>query len=363
MLLYQIAITLIPGIGDINGKKLISYCGGVEAVFRESKANLLRIPGIGDTLVRSIMEKEVLMRAEEELKFIEKHGIRTLFFLESGYPERLKHCIDGPVMLYAKGGGDLNSSRVISIVGTRKVTEYGREVCRKLAEGLSPLNAMVVSGLAYGVDTCAHRAALENGLPTVGVLAHGLDRIYPSTNRSLAERMLEKGGLVTEFISRTIPDRENFPKRNRVIAGLSDAVVVVESAGKGGALITADIANSYDRDVFAVPGRWSDPFSEGCNFLVRTNRAALIQSAGDVITLMGWDDARRPSSGQTILPLDLSEDEKALIEVFKMHPEASLDFLKLNAGLTSMKAAVALLNLEFSGLVKCLPGNRYLFLH
>ena len=358
MLLYQIAISLIPGIGDVNAKKLIAHCGNAEAVFHERKEALMQIPGLGAATVRSIRSQKVLGRAEKEMAFIEKNGIRPLYYLDEDYPRRLKHCSDGPVMLYFKGNMQKEALRVISIVGTRRITEYGRKMCNQLVEGLANLDILVVSGLAYGVDTEAHKLALKHGLPTIGILAHGLDRLYPAANRKLAEKMLEQGGLMTEFLSGTNPDRENFPRRNRIVAGLADAVIVVESAIKGGALITANIANSYSRDVFAVPGSVEMEYSKGCNYLIRTNRAALIRSAEDICYSMQWDDKSSVKPKQMKLFRELNENEKNIIDILKANDASSIDFLAGKAQLSHSKIASTLLNLEFDGLIKYLPGNR-----
>jgi DNA processing protein len=248
---------------------------------------------------------------------------------------------------------------VIGIVGTRNATEYGKHFCEQLVENMLEDDVLIVSGLAYGIDTCAHRASLKNGIPTIGVLGHGLDRIYPAVNRSLAQRMLDHGGLLTEFMSQTNPDRENFPKRNRIVAGMIDALIVVESAKKGGALITADIANSYSRDVFAVPGRVGDPYSEGCNFLIRTNRAAMIEDVQNLRYIMGWDRKEKISSAQTRLFRDFSADEQTLIDLFNDKKECDIDDMMLKSGFPASKLAVLLLNLEFDGVLVALPGKRY----
>lgn len=359
LMLYQIAITLVPGVGDINGKKLVSYCGSVEAVFKEKKSNLLKIPGMGVATVNSILSSDVLKRAEEEIAFIEKHKIQALYFLNTDYPTRLKHCIDSPILLYYKGNADVNKTKTVSIVGTRRATEYGKEMCLQIIRDLSDLDILVVSGLAYGIDTHAHKNALQHSIPTIGVLAHGLDRIYPHANRSLAESMLENGGLITDFMSRTTPDRENFPKRNRIIAGMADALLVVESAKRGGALITANIANSYDRDVFSVPGRIEDKYSDGCNFLVKTNKASLIQSAADIKYIMNWDMDQKSPSKQAKLFRDLNSEEEIIMNILKENGESSIDFIVLTSKLSNSKIAAVLLTLEFDGLVKSLPGKMF----
>jgi DNA processing protein len=294
------------------------------------------------------------------MKFIERYGITPLFFQDKGYPHRLKHCSDSPVMLYYKGTADLNISKIIGIVGTRKATEYGKSVTRMLLEGLVQHNILIVSGLAYGIDSCAHRFSLDNGLDTVAVLGHGLDTVYPWLNRPLAEKMLSQGGLVTEFLSGTKPDRINFPKRNRIIAGLCDAIVVVEAGTRGGALITADIANSYNRDVFAVPGRVTDPLSDGTNFLIRTNRAALVRSPGDIEYLMGWN----PSNGSCVpvqrrIFAELTPEEEKIVSILQEKGRTGIDEICILADNSMSRVSASLLNLEFEGIVTCLPGKVY----
>jgi DNA processing protein len=360
MLQYQIGITLLPGIGDIIGKKLIAYCGGVEAVFKQKKSALEKVPNVGPKLVDSILSQNVLKRAEEEITFIEKHSILPLFYLDKKYPARLKNCADSPLMLYFLGNADLNVPKIVSIVGTRNATDYGKVMCDKIIEGLTPYDVLVVSGLAYGIDTNSHRAALENKLKTVAVLGHGLDKIYPYANKSLAQKMVDHGGLITDYLSKTNPDRENFPKRNRIIAGISDATIVIEAGKKGGALITAEIANSYNRDVFSVPGRIGDTFSEGCNFLIKTNKAALVQSADDVAYIMGWElPGVAKKSRQHELFVVLTEDEEKIVKVLRENDLPGIDKIIQQTGLTTSKVAAALLNLEFQGLLRALPGKVY----
>ena len=357
---YQISLSLIPGVGGVTAKKLISYCGGVEAIFSEKKNTLLKIPGIGENLASAVLSHKVFDRAEKEMKFIEKHRIRTYFFLDKDYPARLKHCEDGPVMLFIKGDANLNAGKVVSIVGTRSMTEYGREQCNTLIEGLISHNALVVSGLAYGVDACAHKKALDCGLETLAVLGHGLDRIYPPLHQPLARRIFRQGALVTEFLTETQPDRENFPKRNRIIAGLCDAVIVIEAASSGGALITANIANSYNRDVFALPGRTSDLFSKGCNVLIKTNKANLLETVADLEYIMGWDMNKDPKKIiQPALFTELDSDEESMVDLLRKNPEASIDFLVAQGGFTVSKTSALLLGLEFKGILKPLPGKLF----
>lgn len=360
---YYIAIDMIPGIGSINAKKLIAYCGGAEAVFKEKKANLLKIPGIGDLLAKSIAQQKVLERAEKEVKFIERFGISAYVYVEKNYPERLKVCEDGPVVFFLKGDVDLNARKIMAVVGTRSATDYGKTTCEQIlsdlaSEGHSPL---VVSGLAFGIDICAHRAALKHGLKTVAVLGHSLDTIYPSEHRNTAKEIMSNGALISDFPSETKADRQNFIKRNRIIAGLSDLTLVVESGSKGGALITADIANSYSRDVAAVPGRVGDKYSEGCNEMIRTNKAALVESAKDIIQLIGWtsetDVVKHPV--QPALFVELTKEEQQLVELLGNKEKENLDTLAIKAQMPVSKVSGLLLNLEFSGIVKSFPGKLY----
>ena len=359
-LLYNIGLTLLPGVGDKLGKALVEHCGSAEAVFKEKKRNLEKIPDIGRITAEKIVSQDVLKRAEEELVFIEKHHIQTFFFKDSSYPRRLSHCPDSPLMLYFKGNVNFNTEKVLSIVGTRKCTDYGRSIIADLLSDLKNDQVLVISGLAYGIDTFAHQIALENGLETVGVLGHGLDRIYPHQNRNLAKKMLDKGGILTDFLSNTNPDAVNFPSRNRIIAGLSDATIVVEAARHGGALITADIANSYNRDVFAVPGRLNDERSEGCNFLIKTNKAALIESAQDIRYLLNWDVERQPKLVvQPKLFLDLPEDQRLVLDALQTNPEAVVDELCTLLKLPLSKLSAIFLQLEIAGIVEILPGKRW----
>jgi DNA processing protein len=358
-LLYKIGLTLIPGVGDIGGKKLVAYCGGPEAVFREKRRQLEKIPGIGPQTIDNIVKQNVLLRAEEEIAFIEKRNIRPLFYLDKDYPKRLQHCADSPMLVYYKGSANLNQQRIIGIVGTRNASDYGKHFCERIVEELIPDQVIIVSGLAYGIDSCAHRASLKYGIPTVGVLAHGLDRIYPYSNKGMSEKMIENGGLLTEFMSQTNPDRENFPRRNRIVAGMIDALIVVESAKRGGALITAEIANSYSRDVFAVPGRIGDTYSEGCNYLIRINKAALLESAANIRYLMGWNQQSSSVSAQTKLFKEFTEDEQKIMDIFGQEKECGIDEIMLRSEFPASKLAGVLLTLEFDGIIVALPGKKY----
>lgn len=357
--IYEIALTLVPGVGDVNGKKLVAYCGGAEAVFCESRKALLQIPGIGEHTVNSIVSQRTLLRAESEMYFLEKNNAKPLFYLDPDYPKRLQHCHDSPMMLYYKGNADLNAQKAVGIVGTRNVTDYGKYIIEKIIEEFSTDNILIISGLAYGVDTVAHKSALKYNLATVGVLGNGLQIIYPAENYRLANNMLEKGGILTEQLSDTKPDRENFPKRNRIVAGMIDCLVVVESALKGGAMITAEIANSYDREVFAIPGRMGDIYSEGCNNLIKMNKANLMLSATDLRYIMRWDHDTKVVAKQMRLFRDFSDDEKKVIDVFGDDKMVHIDQIIVGTELTPTKIASILLSLEFDGVVTALPGKRY----
>jgi DNA processing protein len=359
---YKIGIGLIPKIGPVLAKRLIAYCGSAESVFREKRAHLAKIPGIGTILADHIIHNRKLDVADAEIEFIEKHTIDALFFLDSNYPERLKQCEDAPVVLYAKGKTELNRRKIISIVGTRNPTDYGRTTTRELVDDLAAgyPDILVVSGLAYGIDICAHKSALKNNIDTVAVLGHGLTFIYPSAHREAARQIAEKGALLTEFRHDEKPESVNFVKRNRIIAGLADATLVMESGEKGGALITADIANSYNRDVFAFPGRISDKYSSGCNRLIKTNRAALVETLADLEYLMGWQKTEGSAGAvQQEMFIELGPEETQLADLLRRETSLTIDQLALYGNMPVSKISSLLLNMEFKGLVKCLPGKVY----
>ncbi len=359
-LLYQVALTLVPHIGDVHAKTLVTQYGSAAAVFRARRKELEYIDGIGAVRARSIREFNDFSRAEEEIRFMEKYHITPLFLTAEGYPKRLLNCYDSPAMLYYRGAASLNTSRILSIVGTRNYSEYGKTVTEKLIEDLQEENILIVSGLAFGIDTIAHRAALKSSLPTVGVLAHGLNRIYPMQNSSLARQMTEQGGLLTEFRSYTQPDKPNFPKRNRIVAGICDALIVIESGKKGGSLITAELGNSYNKDVFAIPGKVNELKSEGCNYLIRNNKAALITGAADIMDSMGWSEKKKPTvKKQRELFIELSPDEKIIVDILQQQQTILIDELYLKSGLSSSAVATALLMLEMQGVVNAMPGKMY----
>ncbi len=361
ILAYKIAISLIPGIGSVTARNLIAYIGSVEGVFQEKEKTLMKIPGVGEVNAKKVVRQNVLERAKREVDFILRNRIKTFFYLDENYPARLKNCSDAPIMLYFRGNANLNEQRIISVVGTRNATNYGKELCDELIRSFSQRNypLLVVSGLAYGIDVHAHKACLKYEVPTVGVFAHGLDTIYPALHAPIASKMLEKGGLITDFISETKIDRQNFLRRNRIIAGLADATIIVESAEKGGALVTADIANSYNRDVFAFPGRSNDPFSRGCNKLIKMNEAALIENQLDIEKAMSWDvKISAVRAVQTSLFVELTTDEQKLVDLLK-GGDRFVDEITIETQLQMSRVSALLLGLEFKGLVVSLPGKMY----
>lgn len=356
------AFPKIKGIGPISGKQILAlFDNDLAAFFSAGRQELLRIPGITNNTINSIRDKTLLLDAEQELAFVEKHHIQVLFCTDEHYPKRLLHCADAPLLLFYRGSAPLNHPRVVSVVGTRNATPYGQELCESLVAGLKAYDALVVSGLAYGIDSHAHLASVQHGLPTVAVLGHGLDRIYPAQNRRLATSMLKNGGLLTEYRSNTNPDRQNFPSRNRIIAGLADVTIVVEAALKGGALITAEIANSYDRDVCAFPGHVGHTFSEGCNHLIKTHRAHLIGGIKDLAYLMNWAavDAMPSGGKQLSMQVDLNEKEKPIYMAIQQAGKIGIDDLCLQLGTAQSKVSITLLEMEMKGLLIALPGKMY----
>ena len=359
---HQIALTLVPQVGPVTAKALVSYCGSAEAVFQTSKKDLVRIPGVGPVTADSLRAPESLRLAEREMIFLEQHGVNALFYTDSRYPARLKQCHDSPPMIYFKGSAVeiLAAEHLVAIVGTRQPTEYGKAICEELVEGLKQYNAVIVSGLAFGIDITAHRKACTIDVPNIGVLGHGLGNIYPSQHRSIALKMLDNGGLLTEYTHDTKPDREHFPMRNRIIAGLCDALVVVETAVSGGSMISAELAGQYERDVFAIPGRVRDAKSAGCNLLIRKEEAKLAESAADIATALRWTETDQRKAKQTQLLLDLDPVETNLLNIIRERPEIPIDQLTLAAQLPPGQLASIILGLEFKGAIRTLPGKRYM---
>jgi DNA processing protein len=350
----------VPNIGYVHARTLVQHFGSASAVFEAKKSLLEKIEGIGTVRANSIKSFKEFDRAEAEIAFIEKYNIQPLFITDAAYPQRLLHCYDAPAMLYYKGMANLNASRMVAIVGTRNNTDYGKQVTEALVKELSASDVIIVSGLAYGIDGIAHKCALKHNIPTIGVVGHGLDQVYPHGHSGLAKDMLKHGGgMLTEFKSKTKPDKHNFPGRNRIVAGISDVIILVETGIKGGSTITAEIANSYNRDVFAVPGKITDPKSEGCNHLIKTNKAAIFTDAADLLETMGWQKTTAKPAPQTQLFIQLSEEEEKLIALLRQKELMHIDELNLQSGLSMSAVAAAVLNLELQGVIRVLPGKMY----
>ena len=361
-LMYQIALTRIPLIGDVIIKKLLEYFGSAGNIFKAKRFELEKIETVGTVRAAALLNFRDFTAVEEEILFMEKYRIQPLFCTDPAYPQRLLHCCDNPAMLYYKGNASLNPARIVNIVGTRHPSAYGKTVCENLVRELAAANITIVSGLAYGIDIIAHKTALKVQAPTIGVLAHGLDRIYPTAHKQIAVQMLEQGGLLTDFMSRTLPDKQNFPKRNRIVAGICDATIVIESGIRGGSLITADLANGYNREVMCVPGRIHDPQSAGCHHLVKQHKAALLTGADDLLALMGWQEkknvAAQPASPPALF-LELTTEEQLIMSLFREKPQLHLEELYLQTRLSGSQVANAVFNLEMQSVLRSLPGQLY----
>ena len=359
-LIYVMALHKAKGIGDINAKKLIAHFGSAKSVLEEKKNLLEKVPGIGIRTVQSLLDSKNLIKAEKELRYIEKNGIQTHYFLDSNYPESLKQCIDAPVLFFSKGMVNFDQRRSLSVVGTRKMTYYGKEICAKLIEEMVKYDPIIVSGFAYGVDICAHKMAVKNGLQTIAVLAHGFEEIYPKEHKKHIDEILEKGGFISEFWHNDILLKENFIKRNRIVAGISQATVVIESAEKGGSLVTADIANSYSRDVFAIPGRTTDFFSRGCNDLIQQHKASMIANTLDIPKLLNWDASQsKKSQIQKKLFVELLPEEQIIFDFLVDNGKENLDKIALNCDFTIQKTATHLFNMELKGMIIPIPGKYF----
>lgn len=362
-LIFTLALTRIKGVGLIGAKQLLERAGSAKTLFERRKELKEIIPQATPKLIEALNDAEAIKRAEEEVKFAEANRIECLKIGDANYPSRLKECPDAPIVLFYRGTSNLNATRIINLVGTRHATNYGQEICETFIRELAQQcpDVVVISGLAYGIDIHAHRAALQHGVQTIGVLAHGLDRIYPHQHRNTAIQMMEQGGLITEFMSQTNPDRQNFVKRNRVVAGMSDATVVVESAAKGGALITAELAESYHRDCFAFPGRVNDPYSMGCNKLIKENRAALITSAQELVESMKWQESSLAKKAiQRELFPELSEEERQITSLLQQSTEGmQLNTLVVESNIPIYKISGILFELELKGVIRSLAGGVY----
>jgi DNA processing protein len=359
-LLAVLRLQNAPNIGDITAKKLISHCGGPNAIFDDKLHHLQKIEGVGSFKLKGLFDAEHLEAAESELDFIKKHEIEHTYFLDPEFPSYLKHCIDGPILLFKRGNIDLRDKKIISVVGTRNITSYGLAFCEEFIAALAPLDPVIISGFAYGVDICTQLAAVNHGLQTIGCLAHGLNQMYPKVHGKYITDIEKNGGFFTEFWSKSNPDRENFLKRNRIIAGMSEATVVIESAEKGGSLVTADIANSYDREVFALPGRSRDKYSIGCNNLIKQQKAHLLTSAADLVYHLGWEVGEQENKTvQKQLFIELDDTEKSIYSYLQKDGKQLLDSIALKCGLPIFKASSTLLNMEMKGVIRPLPGKMF----
>jgi DNA processing protein len=358
-LIHLLALLKVDGVGDIMAKKLINHCGSAEAVFKTKTLQLAGVDGIGSVLLQKLKDKTIFDKAESELQYIKSNNIDIAYFQDGNYPDRLKHCIDGPVLLFTSGNIDLKNKKIISIVGTRQMTSYGMDFCRKLIEDLAPLDPVIVSGFAYGVDIFAHQLAMEHNLQTIGVVAHGLNQIYPKAHKKYVAKMEGNGGFMTEFWSSSNPEKENFVRRNRIVAGMAEATIVIESAERGGSLITANIANDYNRDVFAVPGRVTDKYSAGCNNLIKTQKANVLTSAADLIYILNWDIERKVKPVQKQLFINLEIEEQKVYDYLLQNGKELMDIIALRCDFPIYKISGMLLNMELKGVIRPLPGKLF----
>ncbi|TMU55008.1 DNA-processing protein DprA [Flagellimonas algicola] len=359
--LAALRLQAVPNIGDLTAKKLITHCGSPTAVFQDKAQHLLKIEGIGKMTLKGLHDPNYAHEAESEFEFVSQEKLDYSYFMDKTYPDYLKHCADGPLLLFHRGNIDLKNKKIISVVGTRNITNYGSAFCEAFVEEIAPLHPIIVSGFAYGVDITIQKLAMEHGLQTIGCLAHGLNQIYPKAHKKFVSKVKENGGFLTEFWSTSNPDRENFLKRNRIIAGISEATLVVESAEKGGSLVTADLANGYNREVFAVPGRFSDKYSTGCNNLIKRQQAHILTSAAELVYHLGWEleaeDAKTPIQKQLFVQLD--ETEKSIYSYLQSNGKQLLDLVAVECRLPIFKVSSTLLSMEMKGLVRALPGKLF----
>lgn len=359
-LFYQLCLTLVPNIGDVQAKILVQHFGDASSVFKAKKTQLEKIDGIGEVRANSIKHFDEFHLVETEMKFIDKYKIKTFFLTDADYPKRLLNCYDSPTLLFYKGNADLNSPRIVAIVGTRSNTDYGKAITENLVRDLAPHNVIIISGLAYGIDAFAHKASVKHGLPTIGVVGHGLSKIYPAQNALLAKEMIaEGGGILSEFFHDTKPDKHNFPLRNRIVAGISDATVIIESSIKGGSMITAKLADGYNRDVFAIPGRTTDKLSAGCNHLIKYNKAILLTDADELLDVLGWKEKKASPKKQRELFIELTPEEQIVIKILQEKEAVHIDEINSSSGLSSSSIAAAILNLELQDIVQSQPGKMY----
>lgn len=363
-MLFELALTHIQGIGNANAKILTSYCGSAENVFKANRHKLLSIPNIGDVLAENILtqKEKVLKKAEDELVKCQNNGVHILYYTQPNYPSRLKQHLDSPVVLFFQGNADLENPMSIAIVGTRQATNYGKEITEEIIASLAPHNPLIVSGLAYGIDIIAHKACIKHQVANIAAMATGMDKIYPAVHKKVAETIIQNGGLITEYPLGSKPDAPHFPERNRIIAGMTDVTIVVEAAAKGGALITAEFANNYNKEVFAVPGKLKDTYSEGCNNLIKNHKANIYTNVDNLLQAMNWDitsTARKPQKTKNTRPTNLNEPENKIFDLLQLTPEMQIDELSWKSQLSMSETASILLGLEFAGHIKSLPGKKY----
>lgn len=360
-ILYKIAISQIDKVGSVLAKNLISYCGGVQEVFKAGKKNLIKIPGIGQGMIDSIMSGIALKKAEKIIEENDRRGIKSLFYLDEDYPGRLKHHNDCPVVLYTEGTGEYHNSRTLGVVGTRNATKRSKLLADRFIRELKGYDVTIVSGLAFGIDAYAHSAAIANDIPNIAVLGCGINITYPAEHSSMRDEITINGDVISEFPLDTSPEKGHFPMRNRIIAGMSDALLVIESDIRGGAIITARLAFDYNKDVFAIPGRIDDRYSKGTNNLIRSNIAMLVESAEDICRAMNWEGASQPKAIQAELFYDTSEEEQKVIGIIRASEKENIaiDELHYLSGFTVAQLSAILLNLEFNNIVESYPGSRY----
>jgi DNA processing protein len=359
-LLAILRLQKTKAIGDILAKKLIVAVGDIEQLFKEKPSTLQKIHGIGSFAIQHLFDKENIKLAEQELAFIEQNNYEVVYFLDANYPKNLQQCIDSPIVLFKDGNINLENTKTLSIVGTRNMSTYGKDFCEKMIEELAVYNPIIVSGFAYGVDICAHKAAMKNGLQTIAVLAHGFEQIYPKVHKKYMRQVMENGGFYTEFGFQENPLRENFLRRNRIVAGISEATIILESAEKGGSLVTADIANSYDREVFALPGRTSDLYSKGCNNLIKNHQAVLLTSSNDIVKMLNWDVISKPAKAiQQELFMTLTDQEQTIYNHLKVQGKQLLDQISLDCKIPMYQLSSVLLQMELKGITKPLPGKMF----
>jgi DNA protecting protein DprA len=358
-LFYLLALLKVDGVGDIMAKKMLMHCGNAENVFKTKINQIAAIDGVGSVLLKNLKDNSIFDKANRELEFIKSNDVKVSFFQDQDYPGRLKHCFDSPVLIFSSGNINLKNKKIISIVGTRQITSYGMEFCRKLIEDLAPLDPVIVSGFAYGVDIVAHQLAIDFNLQTIGVLAHGLNQVYPKSHKKYVAKIEENGGFITEFWSSSNPDKENFVRRNRIVAGMTEATIVIESADRGGSLITANLANDYNRDVFAVPGRVTDKYSQGCNNLIKTQKANVLTSAADLVYILNWDIENKEKTIQKQLFVEMEPDEQKVYDFLLKNGKELLDIIALTCDFPIYKISGLLLNMELKGLIRPLPGKLF----